>query len=59
VNGKRVQSAELYDDDIVKFGNELDVRVSAFSLKKRASAVTEYEDKSVLLSTIERTLHKL
>ena len=59
VNGKRVQSAELYDDDIVKFGNELNVRVSSFSLKKRASAVTEHEDKSALLSTIERTLNKL
>ena len=59
VNGIKVQSAELYDDDIVKFGNELNLRVSAFSLKKRTSAVTEHEDKSTLLSTIERTLHKL
>ena len=59
VNGEKVQSSELYDDDIVKFGNELNLRVCAFSLKKRASAVTEHEDKSALLSTIERTLHKL
>ena len=59
VNGIKVQSAELYDDDIVKFGNELNVRVSSFSLKKRASAVAEHEDKSALLSTIERTLNKL
>jgi pSer/pThr/pTyr-binding forkhead associated (FHA) protein len=59
VNGIKVKSAELYDDDIVKFGNELNVRVSAFSLKKRASAVTEHEDKSALHSTIERTLNKL
>jgi pSer/pThr/pTyr-binding forkhead associated (FHA) protein len=59
VNGIKVKSAELYDDDIVKFGNELNVRVSAFSLKKRASAVSEDEDKSALLSTIGRTLNKL
>jgi pSer/pThr/pTyr-binding forkhead associated (FHA) protein len=60
VNGIKVQSAELYDDDIVKFGNELNLRVSTFSLKKRASAVTdENDDKSAVLSTIERTLDKL
>ena len=60
VNGKRVQSAELYDEDIVKFGNELNVRVFAFSLKKRASVLTEeHDDKSAVLSTIERTLDKL
>ena len=60
VNGIKVQSAELYDDDIVKFDNELNLRVSTFSLKKRASAVTdENDDKSAVLSTIERTLDKL
>ena len=60
VNGTKVQSAELNDEDIVKFGNELNIRVFTFSLKKKASAVTEeHEDKSVLLSTIERTLDKL
>ena len=60
VNGKKVQSAELNDEDIVKFGNELNLRVSTFSLKKRASAETEeHDDKSALLSTIERTLDKL
>jgi pSer/pThr/pTyr-binding forkhead associated (FHA) protein len=60
VNGMKVQSAELNDDDIVKFGNELNLRVSSFSLKKRASAVTdEHDDKSAVLSTIERTLDKL
>ena len=59
VNGTKVQSAELYDDHIVKFGNELNHRVFTFSLKKRASAVSEHEDKSALLSTIEQTLHKL
>ena len=59
VNGKRVQSAKLNDEDIVRFGNELNVRVFTFSLKKRASAVTkEHEDKSDVLSTIERTLVK-
>ena len=60
VNGIRVQSAELNDEDIVKFGNELNLRVFTFSLKKRASAVTdEYDDKSDVLGTIERTLDKL
>jgi pSer/pThr/pTyr-binding forkhead associated (FHA) protein len=60
VNGIKVQSAELNDEDIVKFGNELNLRVFTFSLKKRASAVTdEYDDKSDVLGTIERTLDKL
>ena len=60
MNGKKVQSAELNDEDIVKFGNELNLRVSTFSLKKRTSAETEeHDDKSALLSTIERTLDKL
>lgn len=60
VNGKRVQSAELNDDDIVKFGKELNVKVFTFSVKKRASAATEeHDDKSDVLSTIERTLVKL
>ena len=52
--------SKLNDEDIVRFGNELNVRVFTFSLKKRASAVTkEHEDKSDVLSTIERTLVKL
>jgi len=60
VNAIKVQSAELYDEDIVKIGNELNLRVSTFSLKRRASAVTEeHNDKSAVLSTIERTLDKL
>ena len=60
VNGIRVQSAELNDDDIIKFGNELNFRVFTFSLKKRASAVTDqYDDESDVFSTIERTLDKL
>jgi len=60
VNRVKVQSAELNDEDVVKFGNELNLRVFTFSLKKSASAVTdEYEDKSDVLSTIERTLDKL
>jgi pSer/pThr/pTyr-binding forkhead associated (FHA) protein len=60
VNGIKVQSAELNAEDTVRFGNELNLRVLTFSLKKRASAVTdEYDDKSDVLSTIERTLDKL
>ena len=60
VNGIKVQSAELNNEDIVKIGNEFSVKIFTFSLKKRASAVTEeHDDKSALLSTIERTLDKL
>jgi len=60
MNEVKVQSAELNDEDVVKFGNELNLKVFTFSLKKSASAVTdEYEDKSDVLSTIERTLDKL
>jgi pSer/pThr/pTyr-binding forkhead associated (FHA) protein len=60
VNGIKVQSAELNDEDIVRLGNQLNLRVFTFSLKKSASAVTdEYDDKSAVFSTIERTLDKL
>jgi pSer/pThr/pTyr-binding forkhead associated (FHA) protein len=60
VNGIRVQSAELNDEDIVEFGNELHLKVFIFSGEKKASAVTEeHDDKSAVLSTIERTLAKL
>jgi pSer/pThr/pTyr-binding forkhead associated (FHA) protein len=57
VNGQRVQSAELNDEDIVKFGNELNLKVFAYSSKKMASE--EHADKSALLGTIGRTLVKL
>ena len=60
VNGKKVQSAKLKDGNIVHIGNQLNLRVSTFSLKKRASeAAGERDDKSVVLSTIERTLDRL
>ena len=60
VNGKRVQAAELNDEDIIKFGKELNLKVFTFSSKQRASAVTEeHDDKSAVFSTIERTLAKL
>ena len=60
VNGIEVQSAELNEGDIVEFGNQLNLRVTLFSLKKTASAATEeHDDKSAVLSTIERTLAKL
>jgi hypothetical protein len=55
-----VQSAELNDEDTVQIGNVINIKVFTFSLKKKASAVTEdHEDKSVMLSTIEQTLAKL
>ena len=60
VNGKKVQPAELNDEDTVQIGNVINIKVCTFSLKKKASAVTEeHDDKSVVLSTIERTLYKL
>ena len=60
VNGIEVQSAELNEGDIVEFGNQLNLRVTLFSLKRTASAATEeHDDKSAVLSTIERTLAKL
>ena len=60
VNGTKVQSAELNNEDTVQIGNVINIKVFTFSLKKKASAVTEnHEDKSVVLSTIERTLAKL
>ena len=60
VNGIKVKSADLNDEDIVKFGNELNVRVFSISFKKRASVVTkEHDDQFDVLSTIERTLVKL
>jgi pSer/pThr/pTyr-binding forkhead associated (FHA) protein len=60
VNGIEVQSAELNEGDIVEFGNQLNLRVTLFSLKRRESAATEeHDDRSDVLSTIERTLAKL
>jgi pSer/pThr/pTyr-binding forkhead associated (FHA) protein len=60
VNGKKVQSAELNDEDIVKIGNDLNLKVFTISVKERESIITEEpDDKSVVLSTIERTLDKL
>ena len=60
VNGQRLQSAELNDEDTVQIGNVINIKVFTFSLKKMASAATEeHDDKSDVLSTIERTLAKL
>ena len=57
VNGIRVQSAELNDEDVVKFGDQLNLNVFAFTSGRRTSE--EYDDKSAVFSTIERTLVKL
>jgi pSer/pThr/pTyr-binding forkhead associated (FHA) protein len=60
VNGIEVQSAELNEGDIVEFGKQLNLRVTLFSLRRTASAAAEeHDDKSAVLSTIERTLAKL
>ena len=60
VNGKKVQSAELYEEDTVKIGNDLNVKVFTISAKKRKPIITEErDDKSAVFTTIERTLDKL
>jgi pSer/pThr/pTyr-binding forkhead associated (FHA) protein len=60
VNKIKVQSAELYDEDIVKFGNELDIKVYATSWKKGESSINEkHDDKFAVATTIQQTLHKL
>ena len=59
VNGTKVQSAELNDEDTVQIGNVINIKVFTFSLKRRAAATGEHDDKSAVLSTIEQTLDKL
>jgi pSer/pThr/pTyr-binding forkhead associated (FHA) protein len=60
VNGIKVQSAELNDEDIVRFGNQLNLKVFTISLQEKASAATEeHDDKYDVFKTIERTLDKL
>ena len=51
---------KLNDKDIVKIGNDLNLKVFTISVKEKTSSVTEeFDNKSVVLSTIERTLDKL
>ena len=60
VNGIKVQSAELKNEDVIEIGNDLSLQVWAFSVEIRELTMTqEHDDKSVVFSTIERTLDKL
>mgnify|MGYP001823203945 CR=1 FL=1 len=60
VNGRKVQSAELNDEDIVKIGNDLNLKVVTISVKESESIIAEEpDDKSAVFTTIERTLDKL
>ena len=60
VNGIKVQSAELYDEDIVKIGKEINVKVYTDSWRKGESAIIEeHDDKSAVATTIQQALHKL
>ena len=60
VNGRKVQAAELYDEDIVNIGSELNLKVFTISVKEKESIKPEeHDDKSAVFTTIERTLDKL
>ena len=60
VNGTRVQSAELKNEDVIEIGNDLSLQVWAFSFDIRESTMTqEHDDKSAVFSTIKRKLDKL
>jgi len=52
-HGIKVQSAELYDEDIVKIGNELNRKVFTISVEEKESIKPEeHDDKSAVFTTI-------
>ena len=58
--GDRLTIGRHPDNGIVKIGNDLNLKVFTISVKEKTSSVTEeFDDKSVVLSTIVRTLDKL
>jgi pSer/pThr/pTyr-binding forkhead associated (FHA) protein len=60
VNGIKVQSAELSDEDIVEIGKEINIKVHITSWKKGEATITgEHDDKPSVFTTIEQTFHKL
>jgi pSer/pThr/pTyr-binding forkhead associated (FHA) protein len=44
VNGKKVQSAQVYHGDLVKVGTKLSIKAFIISTKKRESTVTGEQD---------------
>ena len=56
VNGNRAQSAELYNEDIVRIGKELSVKVATSSSVKKESTLTgEHDDPASTLQTAANT----
>jgi pSer/pThr/pTyr-binding forkhead associated (FHA) protein len=49
VNGKKVQSAQVYHGDLVKVGTNLSIKAFINSTKKRESTVTGEQDNIVTL----------
>jgi pSer/pThr/pTyr-binding forkhead associated (FHA) protein len=49
VNGKKVQSAQVYHGDLVKVGTKLSITAFIISTKKRESTVTGEQDNIVTL----------
>ena len=49
VNGKKVQSAQVYHGDLVKVGTKLTIKAFIISTKKRESTVTGEQDNIVTL----------
>jgi len=49
VNGKKVQSAQVYHGDLVKVGTKLSIKAFIISTKKRESTVTGEQDNIVTL----------
>ncbi|MGB6376826.1 MAG: FHA domain-containing protein [Syntrophobacteria bacterium] len=49
VNGKKVQSAQVYHGDLVKVGTKLSIKAFITSTKKRESTVTGEQDNIVTL----------
>ena len=49
VNGKKVQSAQVYHRDLIKVGTKLSIKAFIISTKKRESTVTGEQDNIVTL----------
>ncbi|MGD8372172.1 MAG: FHA domain-containing protein [Syntrophobacterales bacterium] len=60
VNGEKVQSAELSNEDVVEIGKEINIKIYTMSRKQGATTITgEHDDKPAVFTTIEQTFHKL
>jgi pSer/pThr/pTyr-binding forkhead associated (FHA) protein len=49
LNGKKVQSAQVYHGDLIKIGTKLSIKVFIISTKKRESTITGEQDNIVTL----------